>query len=108
MRQTVDADRIGALSRDLRNWLGGVSTTVADEIRTYPTPIPRCDAQFNHLVEQRGSISRLLSELDAALAGGHDARLRALVGEFDALPAFGESVEEHGLRDRIGAALRHS
>jgi hypothetical protein len=34
------------------------------EIRAYPTPIPRCDAQFNHLMEER---ERIVSEL-ASLA----------------------------------------
>ena len=32
------------------------------EIRAYPTPIPRCDAQFNALFERREAIAR---ELDA-------------------------------------------
>jgi hypothetical protein len=38
------------------------------EIRAYPTPIPRCDAQFNALYEQRGRIARALAEL-AGLRG---------------------------------------
>jgi glutamate/tyrosine decarboxylase-like PLP-dependent enzyme len=33
------------------------------EIRAYPTPIPRCDAQFNHLFEERARIAR---ELDGS------------------------------------------
>jgi hypothetical protein len=33
------------------------------EIRAYPTPIPRCDAQFNHLMEERDRIRRLLEEV---------------------------------------------
>lgn len=33
-----------------------------DEIRAYPTPIPRCDAQFNHLYEER---ARIIAELEA-------------------------------------------
>ena len=32
------------------------------EIRAYPTPIPRCDAQFNHLMEER---ARIVEELEA-------------------------------------------
>ena len=35
------------------------------EIRAYPTPIPRCDAQFNHLMEERDRIRRLLEEIAA-------------------------------------------
>ena len=37
-----------------------------DEIRAYPTPIPRCDAQFNFLMEER---ARIVAEIEA-LAGG--------------------------------------
>jgi glutamate/tyrosine decarboxylase-like PLP-dependent enzyme len=32
------------------------------EIHAYPTPIPRCDAQFNHLMEER---ERIVKELEA-------------------------------------------
>ena len=38
---------------------------IGDEIRDYPTPISGCDAQFNHLVGQRGSISEALRALEA-------------------------------------------
>jgi hypothetical protein len=33
------------------------------EIRAYPTPIPRCDAQFNALFERREAIVRELEAL---------------------------------------------
>lgn len=33
-----------------------------EEIHAYPTPIPRCDAQFNFLMEER---SRIVAELEA-------------------------------------------
>ena len=36
------------------------------EIRAYPTPIPRCDAQFNHLIETRERLFHELARLDAA------------------------------------------
>ena len=44
------------------------------EIRAYPTPIPRCDAQFNALFERRDAISRELAQLkaDAASAEQRD------------------------------------
>ncbi len=38
-----------------------------EEIRAYPTPIPRCDAQFNFLMEER---TRIVRELEAL---AHDA-----------------------------------
>jgi hypothetical protein len=40
-----------------------------DEIRSYPTPIPRCDAQFNHLFEERARVMRELAELQAPRDG---------------------------------------
>ena len=41
------------------------------EIRAYPTPIPRCDQQFNYLIEQRDRLSQELARLDRA-AGSQD------------------------------------
>lgn len=44
---------------------------VIDRIGVYPAPIPACDAQFNHLLEQRRRIGREIRQLndlaDAAL-----------------------------------------
>jgi predicted nucleic acid-binding Zn-ribbon protein len=36
------------------------------EIREYPTPIPRCDAQFNALFERRDAVVRELETLKTA------------------------------------------
>ena len=43
---------------------------VAAEIRTYPAPIPACDAQFDHLLERREALSGALARLDAARKDG--------------------------------------
>ncbi|MEP6996684.1 MAG: hypothetical protein ABI900_03495 [Betaproteobacteria bacterium] len=100
----IETDRIEALSLEIRRWLNDARMALADEIRAYPTPIPRCDAQFNHLVEQRGRLSRLLTDLDLALGrrDGGDA-LRDVLFQMGALPPFGDSADERSLRDRIGA-----
>jgi hypothetical protein len=100
------ADPVAAIARELRRLLAGIKQALEDEIRAYPTPIPRCDAQFNHLYEQRARLSRLLQRVDAALA--HGAGTRALVGalaEYAAAPAFSERSDEARLRERIGTAL---
>ena len=34
------------------------------EIRSYPVPVAGCDAQFNHLVGMRGSVSEALTALE--------------------------------------------
>jgi hypothetical protein len=53
------------LVTELRARLEAQRQRLNDEIRRYPTPIPRCDAQFNHLFEQR---ARIIAAIDA-LAG---------------------------------------
>jgi hypothetical protein len=37
------------------------------EISTYPTPISGCDAQFNHLLEQRSKIRNALHALETGV-----------------------------------------
>jgi hypothetical protein len=38
--------------------------TVSGEIRTYPTPISGCDAQFNRLLEMRDQIGQARATLE--------------------------------------------
>lgn len=103
---TIETDRIEGLSRELKRWLTGVRAALADEIRSYPTPIPRCDAQFNHLVEQRGRLSRLLTDLEVALdRSDGNAALRAVLAQLADLPPQGNTIEERSLRDRISVVL---
>jgi len=75
-----------------------------EEIRSYPTPIPRCDAQFNAAYEQRSRLAALLPRLDAAVNGGDAERLSAMAA-FAALPATGEGSDERSLRASIAEEL---
>ena len=103
---TVATDNVERLSREIQRWLTAVRASLAAEIRSYPTPIPRCDAQFNHLVEQRDRLSRLLNELDAVLDRGDDgAELRRFLEQLPDVPPFGDSIEERSLRDHIDIEL---
>lgn len=52
------------------------------EIGAYPGPITGCDAQFNHMLEERTRLNAELTRLDTAAAKGADA---------DALREFTES-----------------
>ena len=47
---------------------------VRDEIRDYPGPIPACDAQFNHLLEEREALTSEIGRLRDLMAGGTEAR----------------------------------
>lgn len=40
-------------------------TELDAEIRTYPTPISGCDAQYNHLLAERRRVHAALEALDA-------------------------------------------
>ncbi len=103
---TIETNRLETLALELRRWLSGARAALAGEIRSYPTPIPRCDAQFNYLVEQRDRLSRLATDLDVALERRDgSAMLRSVLAQLPDLPPFGDSSEELSLRDRIGAEL---
>src|SRR5215831_11239527 len=69
----------------IRLQLEGERDRVCREIRDYPTPIPRCDAQFNHLLEQRDSLARALQRIDesAAAVNAVDAvqQMRTLIDQ---------------------------
>jgi hypothetical protein len=54
----------------IRRHLEGEKRRVQEEIKGYPRPIPACDLQFNHLLEERASLSRELDRLDEAAADG--------------------------------------
>ena len=54
----------------LRARLTQLRQVVAAEIRTYPVPIPACDAQYNHLLERRTALAAALASLDAARETG--------------------------------------
>lgn len=65
---------------------------VTDEIRHYPAPISGCDAQFNHLLEQRSRIPAALARLRALRGGAATAeesadRLRRFVASCPDLDA---------------------
>ncbi len=47
----------------ISNQLENEKHRIYQEIKSYPRPIPACDAQFNHLLELRDSISRELDRL---------------------------------------------
>ena len=55
------ADRIS----NARMQLSEARALIQDELRAYPTPISGCDAQYNHLIGLRGSISDALRALEA-------------------------------------------
>jgi hypothetical protein len=95
-----------ALAAELRAFLGRMRVSLDEEIRTYPTPIPRCDAQFNFVYEQRARVSQWLNRVDAALTDEDRAgALAATLAEFLSAQPIGASVEEKTLRDSLAANM---
>jgi hypothetical protein len=52
------------LMRNARTSLERAGRLIADQIGSYPTPVSGCDAQFNHLLEERHRISAARAALD--------------------------------------------
>jgi len=93
------ADRFAAIRDQVRALLEGERLRLQEEIRGYPTPIPRCDQQFNHLIAQREVLFSQLARLDAVTPTS--------VGDADSWwDAFVDSSDlEADLKRRIKAAL---
>jgi hypothetical protein len=103
---SADRDRLGPVGRDVETVLDAVKRSLDEEIRAYPTPIPRCDAQFNHLYERRARLTQVLGSVNAALAQGDSTQeIAGALAEFVAAPAFSDRDDERALRARVGAAL---
>lgn len=60
-----DPGVVNSICRGIRDLLEDEKARILEEIRNYPPPIPACDLQFNHLLEQRALISQELSRLNA-------------------------------------------
>lgn len=96
----TSTESLQAIAAEISHFLERTRQVVDDEIRHYPTPIPRCDAQFNHLYEQR---SRLARELDADR--DTDEQAVAFVRAFVAAAPFDGSDDERALRARACRAI---
>ena len=63
-REPDNSERV--LHQAIYDALERMRDRVNTEIGQYPSPIPACDAQFNHLLEQRSRIARELAQLREA------------------------------------------
>ena len=60
--ETLDID---ARWQAVRDALEARQRALREQINAYPPPIPACDAQFNHLLDQRQALAEELRDLDA-------------------------------------------
>ncbi|HYS15217.1 MAG TPA: hypothetical protein VEN28_18090 [Burkholderiaceae bacterium] len=81
------ADRVDAAWAGLRDCLDARSHALQDEVRTYPTPIARCDEQLTHVIERRDTAFRQLraaAELDGIRAAVASREWRSRLRDFAA------------------------
>jgi hypothetical protein len=101
-----DSARLASMWNEIVLHLEDRRRALAAEIRNYPTPIPRCDAQFNHLYEQQ---SRLARELDriGALPGKSLKRedCVGLIERFIASAPYTDDGDEREFRSRMTKQL---
>jgi hypothetical protein len=97
--------RVASLAVEVRQALEAMKRALETEVRFYPTPIPRCDEQFNHLYEQRSRVTALLGRLAHALDEGDTGELVSACAQFASLAAADQDPAGHRLRERMEAAL---
>src|SRR5712691_8876736 len=95
-----------SLWKEIRDDLRRSKQLIGEEIRSYPTPIPRCDAQFNHLYEQRARLARELDRI-AALAEKNLERedYIGLIERFIASAPYADDAAERQLRSHLKSEL---
>jgi MoxR-like ATPase len=94
---------------ELKTYLERRSKELSDEVRSYPTPIARCDEQLTKLIEQRAAaIDQLKLVLEAApvRSGRTDPRQLAALEAYLMRPqALPDDETETALRLRLRTAL---
>ena len=102
-RERNDLAALASLWEEIVEHLHRRRRSLAEEIRTYPTPITRCDAQFNHLYEQQARLARELDSVDA----GKMTRAEYLdsIARFIASAPYSDDAEERDFRARIRREL---
>jgi len=97
---TSDPTALESLWKDVVAHLRKRKQALAEEIRSYPTPITRCDAQFNHLYEQQARLARELDRVAAAENAGCARRVET-IAQFIASAPYSDEIAEREFRARV-------
>ncbi len=101
-----DSAELESMRNEIELHLEDRRRALAAEIRDYPTPIPRCDAQFNHLYEQQARLARELDRIGAP--AGKSLRREDcfdLIERFLASEPYTDDGGERELRSRMKKQL---
>ena len=86
---------------DIRSHLDRERARIFEVIRNYPTPIPNCDQDFNHLLEERSRMSQELDRVDALSKESIARGSREPVDEFIRSSAFIDDEVRKAIRSRL-------
>ncbi len=102
----LDSAKLASMWNEIRLHLEHRRRSLAAEIRNYPTPIPLCDAQFNHLYEQLARLGRDLDRI-GAVAPRNPKRgdTIELIMRFVASAPYTDDPAERQLRSRLETEL---
>ena len=105
---TDERSRLLTLVQELDAFLARAKQALDAEIRNYPTPIPRCDAQFNFLYEQRSRLASQLQAIERLRAEeATEQGCRCILDEFLRSPPYSDLPAEAALRSRAAAGDGH-
>jgi len=95
-------DAVRAICGELRDLLESKRLRIAGEIGKYPTPIPACDADFNHMLAERARLEADLAHLDALRPRSvpHE-ELIGLIAEFAALSPDLDAATKRGIKSSL-------
>ena len=93
-------DPVQAAWQRIRAHLESTRSLIASEISHYPAPRPACDADFNHMLEQRGRITDELNRLHAA-TGAPSANDRRQIDDFIATSKYLDDACRQAVRALI-------
>jgi hypothetical protein len=97
---TRDSAKLASMWNEIKLHFEDRRRALAAEIRDYPTPIPRCDAQFNHLYEQQARLARELDRI-GAVAGKTRGDTIELIERFIASAPYTDDAAEREFRSRM-------
>ena len=101
-----DLAALRTMWEDVKSEMVRRKRSIDEEIRTYPTPIPRCDAQFNHLYAQQARLARELDRMGALAEKNLAYRdYIRLIGKFIASAPYTDDAAERELRSRLKTKL---
>jgi hypothetical protein len=99
-----DSAKLASMWNEIVLHLEDRRRALAAEIRNYPTPIPRCDAQFNHLYEQQARLARELDRI-GAVTGKTRGDTIELIERFIASAPYTDDGDEREFRSRMTKQL---